>query len=168
MVLLYSILHIIKIQSLPQRSYSLSVKSKGNVERIQHSLGRGERDRNLVHPHCLTLTPKCYCNTFIKYRFREQSRWGLQKITWSNLLWKGSLDEVTEEPVQSQLENLHGWGLYMVPGKVVPVNDCSHSKKICGSKRVHSESPPHPPSSSSMATLVLRPYENHHKSHLKS
>lgn len=45
------------------------------------------------------------------------------------------------------------------------MNDCSHCKKLLSrTKKILSESPPHPFSSPSMAMLVLRPYEKHRKS----
>lgn len=56
------------------KSLQSECKNKGNGERTQHSLRWGERERNLVHLHCLTLILKCYFNTSVKYKFTEQPK----------------------------------------------------------------------------------------------
>lgn len=42
---------------------------------------------------------------------------------------KGQLDEFIWHPVQSHPEHPQWWGLYHLPGEVVPRVDCSHCKK---------------------------------------
>lgn len=65
------------------------------------------------------------------HRIIEQPRLerSLKRSSGAAFHGKGILNEIIQHPVQPHLENLQRWGLYHVPGEVVPVSDCSHCKK---------------------------------------